>query len=107
MAGTFIVEAKALRKTYRRTAGGAGAQSENRFVAIDAVDLDVAVGETLAIVGGAGADSLLAVAQIATRIAVMNAGRIAKLGSAEQALRAPQHPYTRELLFAVPEVVAR
>jgi oligopeptide transport system ATP-binding protein len=48
--------------------------------------------------------SLPVVAQIATRIAVMHAGRIVELGPAEQVLKTPQDPYTRELLAAVPEV---
>ena len=50
--------------------------------------------------------SLPVVAQIATRIAVMRAGRIVELGPAEQVLKAPTNSYTRELIAAVPEVVA-
>jgi ABC-type microcin C transport system duplicated ATPase subunit YejF len=46
--------------------------------------------------------SLPVVAQLATRVAVMNNGRIVELGAAPQVLRAPAHPYTRELLAAVP-----
>ncbi len=48
--------------------------------------------------------SLPVVAQVATRIAVMRAGKFVELGEAEQVLRAPQHPYTQELLAAVPEL---
>ena len=48
--------------------------------------------------------SLPVVAQVATRIAVMRAGRFVELGEAEQVLRHPQHPYTKELLAAVPEL---
>ncbi|HWY43461.1 MAG TPA: ATP-binding cassette domain-containing protein [Candidatus Sulfotelmatobacter sp.] len=50
--------------------------------------------------------SLPVVAQIATRIAVMRAGRIVELGAAEQVLKTPANSYTRELIAAVPEVVA-
>jgi ABC-type oligopeptide transport system ATPase subunit len=48
--------------------------------------------------------SLPVVAQVATRMAVMRAGKFVELGEAEQVLRAPQHAYTRELLAAVPEL---
>ncbi len=47
--------------------------------------------------------SLPVVAQIATHIAVMRAGQFVEVGSAEQVLSRPEHPYTRELLAAVPE----
>jgi ABC-type glutathione transport system ATPase component len=46
--------------------------------------------------------SLPVVAQIATRIAVMRAGRFLEIGAAEALLHHPQHDYTRELLRAVP-----
>jgi ABC-type glutathione transport system ATPase component len=48
--------------------------------------------------------SLPVVAQIATRIAVMRAGKFVEVGAAEEVLRQPKHEYTRELLEAVPEV---
>jgi ABC-type glutathione transport system ATPase component len=48
--------------------------------------------------------SLPVVAQLATRVAVMQAGRIVELGPAEQVLTAPQHPYTQKLLAAVPQI---
>jgi peptide/nickel transport system ATP-binding protein len=48
--------------------------------------------------------SLPVVAQVATRIAVMRAGAFVETGAAEQVLHSPQHPYTRELLAAVPEI---
>ena len=48
--------------------------------------------------------SLPVVAQIATRIAVMRAGRFVELGPAEQILHQPKNGYTRELLAAVPEL---
>ncbi|HEX5307659.1 MAG TPA: ABC transporter ATP-binding protein [Solirubrobacteraceae bacterium] len=41
-----------------------------------------------------------AVEALADRIAVMHAGEVVELDSAEQVLRRPQHPYTRELLSA-------
>ncbi len=50
--------------------------------------------------------SLPVVAQLATRIAVMQAGKFVEVGTAEQVLRAPAHPYTQALLAAVPEVPA-
>jgi ABC-type oligopeptide transport system ATPase subunit len=48
--------------------------------------------------------SLPVVAQVASRIAVMRAGKFVEVGDAEQVLRRPQHPYTQELLAAVPEL---
>ena len=50
---------------------------------------------------------LAAVAAIADRIAVMNAGRIVEEGAADQILGDPQHPYTKRLLAAVPRPSAR
>ncbi|HYL69306.1 MAG TPA: ATP-binding cassette domain-containing protein [Candidatus Limnocylindria bacterium] len=50
--------------------------------------------------------SLPVVAQLATRVAVMQAGRIVELGQTEQVLTRPQHPYTQALLAAVPEIPA-
>ena len=48
--------------------------------------------------------SLPVLAQLATRVAVMQAGRIVEIGPAAQVLHAPQHPYTQALLAAVPEI---
>ena len=48
--------------------------------------------------------SLPVVAQLATRIAVMQGGRIVETGRAEQILRAPKHPYTQSLIAAIPEL---
>lgn len=48
--------------------------------------------------------SLPVVAQLATRVAVMQAGQIVEIGGAEQVLSRPQHEYTRTLISAVPEV---
>ena len=42
------------------------------------------------------------VRHIADRIAVMNGGKIVESGTADDVLDRPQHPYTRELLAAVP-----
>jgi ABC-type glutathione transport system ATPase component len=50
--------------------------------------------------------SLPVVAQLATRVAVMQAGKIVEMGTAEQVLTAPEHPYTRALLAAVPVLPA-
>jgi ABC-type glutathione transport system ATPase component len=49
--------------------------------------------------------SLPVVAQLATRIAVMNAGKLVEVGEAEQVLTRPKNEYTKELLAAVPEAV--
>jgi oligopeptide transport system ATP-binding protein len=48
--------------------------------------------------------SLPVVAQLATRIAVMQAGRFVEIGDAERVLHAPQHPYTQALLSVVPQI---
>jgi peptide/nickel transport system ATP-binding protein len=45
------------------------------------------------------------VAEIADRIAVMRHGRIVEIGTARQVLTQPAHPYTRELIAAVPSLV--
>ena len=47
------------------------------------------------------------VAQIADRVAVMREGRIVETGTLEDVLDRPAHPYTRQLLAAVPENLAR
>jgi ABC-type microcin C transport system duplicated ATPase subunit YejF len=46
--------------------------------------------------------SLPVVAQLATRIAVMQGGRIVETGEASQILGAPTHPYTQSLIAAIP-----
>ncbi|MBZ5698231.1 MAG: ATP-binding cassette domain-containing protein [Acidobacteriia bacterium] len=46
--------------------------------------------------------SLPVVAQLATRIAVMQGGRIVETGTAAQILGAPTHPYTQSLIAAIP-----
>lgn len=43
---------------------------------------------------------LAVVAQIADRIVVLKGGEVQEIGTAEQILTAPQHPYTQELLAA-------
>ena len=48
--------------------------------------------------------SLPVVAQVATRIAVMRAGKFVEVDKAAQILHGPRHAYTQELLAAVPEV---
>jgi ABC-type microcin C transport system duplicated ATPase subunit YejF len=48
--------------------------------------------------------SLPVVAQLATRLAVMQAGRFVEMGPAERVLGRPEHPYTQALLAAAPEI---
>ncbi len=48
--------------------------------------------------------SLPVVAQIATHIAVMRAGKLVEFGTAERILREPTAAYTRELIAAVPAI---
>jgi peptide/nickel transport system ATP-binding protein len=43
-------------------------------------------------------------AQVADRVAVLYAGRLAEIGSAEDVLHRPTHPYTRGLVEALPRV---
>ncbi|SEG81889.1 peptide/nickel transport system ATP-binding protein [Actinacidiphila yanglinensis] len=50
---------------------------------------------------------LAMVSRIADRVAVMRAGRIVEQGPTEEVLRRPSHPYTRELLAAVPSAASR
>ena len=45
-------------------------------------------------------------AQLATRVAVMQAGRFVEEGSVDQVLNRPVHPYTQALLAAVPVLPA-
>jgi oligopeptide transport system ATP-binding protein len=48
--------------------------------------------------------SLPVVAQLATSVAVMQAGQIVEQGPAVQVLQIPKHPYTQALLAAVPQI---
>jgi peptide/nickel transport system ATP-binding protein len=48
--------------------------------------------------------SMPVVRYLSTRIAVMYRGKIVEIGPAEQITGNPQHPYTRSLLEATPEV---
>jgi len=48
--------------------------------------------------------TLPVIAQLATQVAVMRSGRFVEMGSAEQVLRSPQHPYTQDLIAAVPQI---
>lgn len=50
--------------------------------------------------------SMPVVAQMATRVAVMHAGRFVEIGGADQVLNSPQNEYTQTLLAAVPEIPA-
>lgn len=45
------------------------------------------------------------VAKMADRVAVLQGGRIVEYGSRREVLGQPRHPYTRELLAAVPRLV--
>lgn len=48
--------------------------------------------------------SMPVVRYLSTRIAVMYRGKIVETGGAEQITLSPQHPYTRSLLTATPEI---
>jgi len=48
--------------------------------------------------------SMPVVRYLSTRIAVMYRGKIVEIGSTDQITERPQHPYTRSLLEATPEV---
>ncbi len=48
--------------------------------------------------------SMPIVRYLADRIAVMQRGEIVEIGATEQIITAPQHPYTRTLLAATPEL---
>jgi len=50
--------------------------------------------------------SMPVVRYLATRIAVMYRGKIVEVGDTAQMTETPQHPYTRSLLEATPEIVA-
>jgi ABC-type oligopeptide transport system ATPase subunit len=48
--------------------------------------------------------SMPVVRYLATRIAVMYRGKLVEIGETEQVTMRPQHPYTRSLLAATPEL---
>ena len=48
--------------------------------------------------------NIAVVEYLAHEVAVMYQGKIVERGSADAVLRSPQHPYTRELLAAVPTI---
>jgi peptide/nickel transport system ATP-binding protein len=50
--------------------------------------------------------SMPVVRYLSTRIAVMHGGKIVEINSAQEIIENPQHPYTRSLLEATPEIEA-
>jgi peptide/nickel transport system ATP-binding protein len=44
------------------------------------------------------------IAEMADRVAVMYAGRVAEVGAVEATLRAPKHPYTEGLMGSIPQL---
>ena len=51
--------------------------------------------------------SMPVVRYLSNRIAVMRQGKLLELGTAEQITAAPEHPYTRSLIAATPEIATR
>lgn len=49
---------------------------------------------------------LLSVASLSHRVDILSAGRIVESGSPEQIFRRPEHPFTRELVAAMPKLPA-
>ncbi|WP_368855824.1 oligopeptide/dipeptide ABC transporter ATP-binding protein, partial [Klebsiella pneumoniae] len=47
------------------------------------------------------------IAEAADRVAVLYAGRLIEVGSVNQVLHAPAHPYTRGLMASIPALAAR
>ncbi|MDX6496570.1 MAG: peptide/nickel transport system ATP-binding protein ddpF [Gaiellales bacterium] len=47
---------------------------------------------------------LAVVATLATRVAVMYAGRVVELGPSQELFETPSHPYTRRLIGAIPHI---
>ena len=47
------------------------------------------------------------IAEAADRVAVLYAGRLIEIGSVEQVLHAPRHPYTQGLMASIPSLGAR
>lgn len=47
------------------------------------------------------------IAEVADRVAVMYAGRIAEIGPVRDVLKAPQHPYARGLMGAIPSLAKK
>ncbi|XVU29622.1 nickel ABC transporter ATP-binding protein NikE [Actinoplanes sp. CA-054009] len=62
-----------------------------------------AAGETLLLIS----HDLAVVARLADRVYVMKNGRVVESGPTSSLLAAPSHPYTRELLQAVPSAASR
>jgi peptide/nickel transport system ATP-binding protein len=67
------------------------------------VDLKTALGMTLVLI----THDLGVAWALADRVAIMYLGRIVEVGTAEQVLMEPAHPYTRALLEVAPEVGVR
>jgi ABC-type dipeptide/oligopeptide/nickel transport system ATPase component len=55
---------------------------------------------------GAGEAVAAVVAELCDRVAVMRDGRVVEQGPASAVLSAPRHPYTADLLAAVPVIRA-
>jgi ABC-type glutathione transport system ATPase component len=49
--------------------------------------------------------NLAVIRYVSDRVAVMQKGRIVEIGDADDVFGRPQHPYTRQLLAAVPEIL--
>ncbi|MGH3670358.1 MAG: dipeptide/oligopeptide/nickel ABC transporter permease/ATP-binding protein, partial [Pseudonocardiaceae bacterium] len=74
------------------------------LVQVDVLELLHALRRRLGLALIVVSHDLPVIARIADRIAVMRAGRLVEVGSREQIITAPQHPYTRQLLDATPRL---